>query len=371
MSPRFQRATPAGTPDELAEVVRAGLADLPVAAGTSTLAFTTNVLRFVQEWLDHRTGQNLTDSADSVFVLSDRPRVDGEERGFARVHYLAQDPRRDVCGNLIVCAANVQDAYVHAHAAQSMHDAVCAAIDARLGDRPAVIFSPALGKLTLCPRGVENHDASCSLLVAVNDVDVTQDSVDEFLTQFHAIYLRAPQRYKRFWADAAKYVPVPHAEQEVQFCLVPMAMARFSRSIVRFEEEMVEGRADVTITPDPQGSARGSAVLELKALRSRYPAAKGKTPRSCSDAENDRSVVDGIDQANVYRNERRCEHAFVCCYDFRENDDATYLDRFREVADERRVVPRRYPVYNEAAASRRSRPDSAYRAAKKAGIIKK
>lgn len=364
------RAKAGGSAEDLAETVRLGLAKLPLGDGATSLTFTTSVVTFVQQWLELRDDENLAGSRDAVFVLVDRPRTAGEGAGFDRIHFFAKDPRNEVRGRIFLCASSLQEVYAHEHGGTAMSDAVIATSSLGFGDLAAVVFSPALKTIQLCPLGVNNEEASFSLSLATQTPEVTLQAVDEFLTQFHGIYLRTPQKYKRFWEKPSKYVPVKNAEKEIQSCLVPMAMLHFRPSIVRYEEETFEGRADLTIAPDPTGASTGSAVLELKALRSRYPSKEGREYRACSENENKVAVVDGIDQANRYRNERRCNLALVCCYDFREADEPAFLDQFQTIAAERNVHPRRYRVYNEAAAARRSRSDSAFKAAKKTGLIK-
>lgn len=370
MTPPVRRAQPGGTPEQLQAIVDQSLAGLPTAPAGTTVAFVTQVVRFVAEWLEHRASVDLSVLPDAIFLLPEYPVLLAQQHGFERIRFFDGDPRQDVAGNVHVCNSTLREVFVRASdPKESTSTVIEGLIRDGLGALPAVIFAPAIGKITLAFAGLENEDDTVVLPIADTIYDVTAASLDEFLEDFHDIHLKTPQSFKKFWQNKDKFVPVPNAEKEVQNALLPLAHLRFRKSVVRAEESMVEGRADVTITPDPRGTTRGSGVLELKVLRSRFPGKKGGST-VCSPATNDQAVVDGIDQAMSYRARRHYDHAFVCCYDFRTEADATDLAAHEPLATSRNVLLRQYRVYNHAKALRRDDPESAYRAAKAAGLVK-
>jgi hypothetical protein len=357
-------AQPGGSPEELNEIVRSRFAALPSSPAGTAAAFATKVVQFVIGWLQHRPGADMSSLADAIFLCPEHPSLVAPSLGFSKVHFFAGDPRQPVCGASHLCAFTLNDVYVRpSSAGSSTSEIVRGLIAENVGKLPAVIFSPAIGARVILPMGLEDEESKVLLTTAGSFPAVTKASLDEFLTEFHDILLKTPRPFKRFWNDVDAFVPVPNAEKEVQNAMIPLAELRFRGSVVRYEEAMVEGRADLTISPNPQGTTLGSGVLELKALRSRFPAkGKGKA-RICQPAKNDEAIIDGIDQADSYRERRGLEHAFVCCYDFRSDEEAVELDAHEPRAADRKVNLRRYRVYNHAKTLRRDKPKSAHRAA--------
>jgi hypothetical protein len=75
---------------------------------------------------------------------------------------------------------------------------------------------------------------------------------------------------------------------------------------------------------------------------------------------NETAVADGIDQAVEYRNRTAAQHAYLCCYDLRKDDDDAVCVGLRSKADTDNVRLLRFYVHNSPKVARRNRPGSAY-----------
>jgi hypothetical protein len=239
-----------------------------------------------------------------------------------------------------------------------------------LSTRPAVFILPNQRKVIVCPNGFANADETFELDIPVGVEDeVSEQTVVELLERFWIACVRTPRRYKKLWDVPSKYVPVSDTEKQIQYQLAPVAKMRFYHGFhVEMELDTDEGRVDILVQAVPGGPARGSCVLELKVLRSKYPSKSGN-PRACPPKENDEAVVKGIGQAEGYRNTRQLELAFLVCYDFRQDAKQEYLEKFRPVADPRDVKILWYPAYPDVETARRNRPDSAYEDALERGLV--
>lgn len=358
------------SPEELRRTLDAAFGDLPVAPGRSALSFLAEALVFLRGWMEHQIANGVPETAPGALLLSDQLRPDGEGLQFERLSFFRHDHNHPVCGKITLCSSSLADAYQGPCAAETIAELVRTLEASGLADRPTVLVLLAQRKLLVCPHGIRVPDDAYIVEVPVNSVDeVSEASVQELLERFYVTCIRIPRRYGTLWKEPTRYVPIPQAERRIQHQLVPITRMRFFNGFrVEMEADTDEGRVDISVEPVPGANARGSCILELKVLRSRYPSSTGRS-RSCPPNENDEAVVKGIDQAASYRDTRNAGLAFLVCYDFREDGDEQYLDRFRSLGEPRAVRMLWFPVYPDVETARQKRPGSSYEEAIEFGLI--
>lgn len=235
---------------------------------------------------------------------------------------------------------------------------VCPTALATMGEFEAALLAAGLGgaptvglmsetKLVIWPHGIECEGDLLERELDADKMVVDLDLIDEELDAFYAGIGRQSNRW---WLDAEKRITVPGPELEVQYDLwVFLYRAFLGVALVKQEILSGNGRADVTIVPLPRKAAQNSksAVLELKTLRDfRTPRVKGSTPTKISFNDNVGWACSGVQQTAGYRDMERLDGAFLCLYDFREDESDAMEKAVQPHADKHGVLSRRYRITN-------------------------
>ena len=155
--------------------------------------------------------------------------------------------------------------------------------------------------------------------------EVTLNELLDALDCFHIDNLLTPSGgSKGVWESglAKNYVPGEHPEKSIQYGLMIALRSWFRRVVsVELEDSIPAGRIDVRLLHGGQGDKPLSywAVIELKIMRSKRNAPKGKKASSVSIPDNVSAVVEGLKQINSYRRDRHAEEGLLEVFDMRKD----------------------------------------------------
>lgn len=185
---------------------------------------------------------------------------------------------------------------------------------------PTVIYLPKVGghsKLNWYPYGLAQADKMKTY--SVNTEAPTPELIQEVIDSVYDGELKTPDQVPADfspWKDPAKGWAAKNAEERVQYAVRLGLHGRFGPHCrVRAEQPDKDGRTDIEIIGDfgvAQGKQTNFAVLEMKVLRER-----GSTGILHSPAQIDQHVLDGLEQASTYGDDRHFEERMLCCFDMR------------------------------------------------------
>jgi hypothetical protein len=227
----------------------------------------------------------------------------------------------------------------------------------QLGSVPAILFDPRPLALEAryYPAGLSNPDDYESL--SLGDEALTIDRVCDVIRSIHESLLISPRLQRgawKIWHDPKRLHPRRNAEIVIQEYLRIGLTAALPAFEVRSEEYMAEGRLDIEIglrdAIDRSLIVR-FVLLELKVLRSFT-----ETGDPVSSAAVEGHMLEGIEQAAVYRDSRGTRHAALCCFDMRVKDlgEASF-DQVKEPARSLQVSLRRWYLHSSALSLRKAR----------------
>jgi hypothetical protein len=147
--------------------------------------------------------------------------------------------------------------------------------------------------------------------LALLDLQTLEDKLSEF-------YEQVARQTRTWWKDAKKRITVSPPEAIVQNDLWLYLLGAYAeRAKVKQETGIGNGRADLTLTPDPSRALDSSAVFELKVTRDCHTPKPGtKNLTKISLEENIAWIASGVQQTAAYRDHEKLDGAFLCVYDF-------------------------------------------------------
>ena len=155
--------------------------------------------------------------------------------------------------------------------------------------------------------------------------EATLDGLLGALEHFHLENLLTPSICsKGVWEAelAMNYVPGKHPEKAIQYDL-RIALKSWFQGVLRveLEDKIPTGRIDVRILRRNQDDSSFSywAVVELKVIRSKRNAPKGKRASTVSISKNVSEVVEGLKQVNSFRRDRNAVEGLLEVFDMRKN----------------------------------------------------
>jgi hypothetical protein len=199
-------------------------------------------------------------------------------------------------------------------------------------------------KMLVWPDGVESNETKPyerPIGGKAQAVDVTT-----IQAELHNFYLADVRQSKRFWVDPVKRIAVDRAEGKIQDRLWLYLVARLSDvARIKQEEEIGNGRADITIYPIDTNAPNQSAVLELKTIRQMMTPKPGKTEfRKIAHRARVRWIRKGLQQSEGYRTHNKMDAALVCLYDFCEGNTDAVVNDLASWFAKYNVIPLRYWV---------------------------
>lgn len=174
-----------------------------------------------------------------------------------------------------------------------------------------------------------------------NGIAINLKAIDDVLKKF---YESVARQTKEWWKNTKLRVTVEKPETTVQYALWVFLLSKFGDvARVKKEENIGNGRADITILPIRPTEKDFSSVLELKALRDvRTPQDNEATPTKISVKENITWACSGIQQTAAYRDDNTMDFAFLCLYDFCAGNRADFEEEVKPYAVKYQVQYRRY-----------------------------
>jgi hypothetical protein len=153
--------------------------------------------------------------------------------------------------------------------------------------------------------------------------EATTGELLQALAHFHRVKLLIPSLCPPgVWerGRSSDYVPGRFPEKSIQMELRD-ALNFWFRGVIKAEVEDTTdiGRIDVRLLRSIGGPLFYWAIIELKVIKSRHNASKGKKPSSVSKAENIQAIRDGILQAHAYRANRQAEEGLLEVFDMRQD----------------------------------------------------
>jgi hypothetical protein len=345
----------------VAETAVADLGSVPAIDSQFPLAIVLPLIRYVRRWLSGRA-PDVVGEQPAVFVFSEYPRIDRETQRAVPHSHLYANLDHDIRGRVHFSSAQLKYASSIAVGFESL-DAVGTDLAERgLIERPTAIILPHRRVLLWCPRGVVDEDTTVEFEIPDEIADVTQESVERALKHFHKRHAEVPDPDLEFWKDPGRFVPGADLERTIQKYLHLILSSWFRESTVIKEATFKAGRIDLVIYAHLSADAPLAVAcnLELKVLKSKHYCEHAPSASRCSRAENEDSVIKGVDQAAETREELKSPLALLCCYDVRDTDDESIMSCVLAVSARRNVLCRRYFMYNSKESFRRAQAGSAY-----------
>ncbi len=255
---------------------------------------------------------------------------------------LGASPRDEFCGMLIAATGEVGGCSPDKTFTQT-GEFSSALISSNLGNCLTIGLMTE-SKIVVWPEGVQSNDAK----PYERPIGGKTQAIDVATIQaeLHDFYLLDVRQSKRLWHDPVQRIAVNRAEGKIQDHLWIYLVARLSNAArIKQEEEIGNGRADITIYPIDTNAPNQSAVLELKTIRQIMTPKPGKTElRKISHKARVRWIRKGLQQSEVYRAHNKMDAALVCLYDFCEGNTDAVVDDLAPWFLKYNVMPLRYWV---------------------------
>lgn len=173
--------------------------------------------------------------------------------------------------------------------------------------------------------------------LVVLDLQTLDDKLSEF-------YEQVARQTVTWWKDATKRITVSPPEAIVQNDLWLYLLGAYAdRAKVKQEIGIGNGRADLTLMPDPCRTLDSSAVFELKVTRDCHTPKPGtKTLTKIGLAANMAWVASGVQQTAAYRDHEKLDGAFLCVYDFCAGNRPELEKAVQDASVQLQVIGRRY-----------------------------
>lgn len=266
-------------------------------------------------WLEAATAPM---SGAYAFVLSEHPALDDaiDDSKFPNLRNLQKASVHDIIDTRIfVCSANLKVSFSPEFGSRNTSQIISWLGANGIGDRPTLVFQPTEGMILWYPDGVATG-------TAINYVtDLQKEDVfdlEKYADHFHEHWTKWPTGFGgKIWHDHKERIVIKRAEDCVRddlFVYLSLVVYR-TGNIVR-ENLMTNGRSDLWIYSRYSGDTAGSAVVELKVLRSKSFSIDKKA-RTYSDKVIEEYVKKGIRQASEYKASGKAEKAFCWCFDAR------------------------------------------------------
>ncbi len=196
-------------------------------------------------------------------------------------------------------------------------------------------------KLVVWPDGIDAEPSPFDSTLSNGTAVIDLNAIDNHLTCF---YEEVGRQTKQWWQNCTLRTTVDSPESTVQYALWVYLLGQFGRNArIKIEENIGNGRADITIVPIHTNNTDQSAVLELKTLRDvRTPKTIGATPTKISVKENIKWACSGIQQTVAYRDDNKMDGAFLCLYDFCAGNTTDVDEVVKPSAEHYNIRYRRY-----------------------------
>jgi len=256
----------------------------------------------------------------AVFVRSIRPREAAAQFGDPTLVYDVdlQNPTQWE-GRLVFAAQHGTGGWAVPMPGGQASQAVKALIDGGHGDFPFATVYPGTRIISCAVEGAAAGDKTLKLALPATSRTISLSDLAAVLELVRAEGLITPNVCPPgVWSDPAGYVPGVETERLLQWCVASEMRAQFRPILAEREQVTAVGRIDICLT-DPattDPSAQFPAVVELKALRSKFSSGNPVSERS-----NVAAVASGMRQAKAYRVKKKALLGILACFDLRQAKD--------------------------------------------------
>ncbi|RLL51727.1 hypothetical protein D8Y20_08550 [Mariprofundus sp. EBB-1] len=343
----------------LQDVVGASdLLELPSSNATAPSLLPIEIAHYIRNYMEnHSVNSGAPDCC--AFVNIDQLRKTASNLDTSKHISFNIDYNIDIQGKIFLTTPSLGAAYSINTAITSIGDIDHYIHENNLEDSPTVIVSLSQNKIHWYPDGIED-DSSLKQYEIHYVQYATEAEIDIALKHFHETQVLTPSCSKGIWSKPEKYIPGENLEQTIQELLKVALSFYFDKSLVAKEGSSQVGRYDLLIEQKLSNhNFHRYALLELKAIKS-YAYSESDNPTQYTVKYAKEALVDGVDQADIYRNKWDAKLGYLCCYDARKDASKEIMDEVSGVADDKNVILRHYILYNSSKNFRRSQPGSAY-----------
>lgn len=307
-----------------------------------------DVAPFDMEWhqkLSQWENGGISPCGTLTLIFSDTPQVLGTELGFDQIFHfgaLSSVPP----GVYLVGRSPNTNAWQIPNSGIN-HQADCALIlKAKLGNTTAVTIGLTKGNIVFSPNGVTESHRLFKLDLVDNPLD--DPTLSSYLANFTEEILNCPENRKDIWNDAAQWIPIEHAEKEIQYMLAMCLRFAFLQHAVLAETPLTNGRADLWIKSKNSTNPE-NIILELKTTRS-----KTSTGNIVAESTMINHLDEGVTQADQYRKIVGATTAYLCVYDMRQNKGGNVINVTKPKCISKGVSLKVFDIDNSSKSTRKT-----------------
>ena len=338
---------------------------LPASEEGLEAGFFLAVYRYAREWLREQGGRAAS-AAPCAFVHVRAVNTELTRLGATPVDYFKNLPDEDVCGGLYVASGDFELVARTPHPPARTVSAIGRTLDTcGLAGCTHAVFRADRRELILRRSGSATSSPSTRLTIELDDpVRLTPIDLERWIWNFHCEFTQLPGGVLLPWLGSpAKHIPVHELERRISANLCFYLNKDLGRDHASTEHYTSGGRLDIKVAAEAMEAGHGHCALELKVLRSRQPSGNSRTAYTAiSLAKANRHALDGVEQADDYRQRIGAGSAYLCCFDAREVDqEQPDVERLAATLN---VLSRRYYLYHDPSSHR-----AAKAAARRAGRL--
>lgn len=300
----------------------AGVPALPASEEGLEAGFFLAVYRYARNWLRERGGR-VADSAPCAFVHLRSVNAELARLGAIRVDYFKNLPDENVCGGLYVASGDLELVARTPDPPAATIRAIGQTLEAcGLAGCTHAVFRADRRELILRRSGVAGGPSTRLVIELDDPVRLSPVDLERWIWKFHCEFTQLPGGVLRPWLGSpAERIPVHELEMRISGALCFYLNKDLGRDHATTEHFTAGGRLDIKVAAEAMEVGHGHCALELKVLRSRQPSGNSRTAStSISATKATKHALDGVEQADDYRQRIGAGSAYLCCFDARDVD---------------------------------------------------
>ncbi|HDR9798354.1 TPA: hypothetical protein QDC59_001925 [Burkholderia cenocepacia] len=296
-------------------------------------AFLHSMIIWARKWIDLHGITAIKTIKPFALVYAEPPTSDSD---WDDIIFFREDPDLDLGGRIFVSSTSLADVRSKSTTASRMKELGEQLIQNNLDAQPLLIVDAPREMIFLYPNGIKGVSQSLAL-DASPLTDITRQTIDAELDEFHTLTTKYPDGYGHVWHSRKDGTLHSDAEAIVRDLLyMYFQWKAFRTQLIVREYQSTVGRPDISIF-DFKGSSvtlpKPACVMELKVLRSRG-LSKNKV-RTYPPKIMWRHARMGVSQAKKYKLAEKAPLAYICLYDGR--DSYSELPDIKKIANDDQI----------------------------------